>query len=93
MVVNYDHVSPRHLWSTRQIQWKTMRVGGVPMEYIEFGMTHTVDCPLDRRKWEIIPRGVQHESSVRVHRLVDYLCLSSYHQCLAAKFRPAVRCY
>lgn len=36
-----------HLRGTGQVQWETMRVGSVPVEHVEFRMSHGVNVSLD----------------------------------------------
>lgn len=90
---HWNQISRCHLRCARQIQWKTVRVGCMPVEYVEFRMAHGVQCSLDRRQWEVISGRVQHKSSVRVHWFVRYLHVGRYHQRLIAKAIQLVRYY
>lgn len=85
IVDNYDHVLHGHLRDTGQLQRETVRVGRMPMEHVEFGMTHGVDRSLDRRQREIVPRRVQHKSSVRVHGFVHDPHVSGHDQRLGGR--------
>lgn len=91
--MDWNQISRCHLRCARQIQRETVRVGRMPVEYVEFRMAHGVQCSLDRRQWEVISGRVQHKSSVRVHRFVRYLHVGRYHQCLIAKAVHLVRHY